>query len=163
MGNLTIGLPSEEQPVTEFVVQLPQEFEVKAARSPTGGSQWTLVQEDRTLRYTGGTLRPFSCLYLQVAGVVARQGTVVIPLTVTHADGTVRQYDRADSGDQYAAQVVYVGIDPPGGPVQADRPPGSNRRQPDAVPVPIPAIAAAAAAAGGAWWLVSRIRRRPQQ
>src|SRR5688500_10318726 len=76
-GAVTVGLASEEKPIVEFVLHLPETFQLKAVPPPP--PRWTTVTEGRDIRFSGGPLRPLECMYVTIGGLVVERGIVVIP------------------------------------------------------------------------------------
>jgi hypothetical protein len=146
---LDIGVPAEAGTVVAVDVGIPSGFRLDDVVASTG---WSTERSGALVRFRGGQIAPFSCGQFKLVGTPTRKATYVFPLTVTEADGAVREFRGTSINDPAAAQIVYAGTVPEGfEPVPSSD--GGRHRALVAA-----GIAVVAAAVGGGWWWR---RRRP--
>ena len=108
-STITIGVAAEESPVIAVTVSLPGGFRLDDVPQAVG---WSSTTDGGSVRFTGGTIPPFTCSYLTLVGVAEGKATLVFPLTVRDDTNTTREYSGIQAGDSDAAQLVYAGTSP---------------------------------------------------
>lgn len=150
-ASVTIGVAAEEKPITRVDVGIPAGFELEEVTDSPG---WTSEETSSGLTFTGGTIPPFGCSYFTVRGKATKKAALAFPLDLHADDGSVREYRNRELGAQYAAQLVYAGVEPPKEDAAGDSADDSSTGT-----VIVTAVAAAVGVAGGAWALRYALRK----
>lgn len=106
---VVVGVAAEAEALVEVAVHVPAGFRLDGVGGSPG---WTAAVDGATVRFTGGTIAPFTCGYFSLVGVAPDRGVLAMPLTVRTAGGRSVEYRSREFGDPYAAQLVYVGVKP---------------------------------------------------
>lgn len=109
-ATITIGAGAEDKPVVGVDITIPPGFHLDRIGTTPG---WTAERDGALVRFRGGQLAPFTCVFFSLTGEVAERATLAFPLTAHAADGTTRRYSSTEPGDHFSAQLVYAGTSPP--------------------------------------------------
>lgn len=106
----TVGVPSEDVPVSRVDIELPKGFELHRAIEFAG---WRATRAGNVVRYEGGEIRLFMCAFFTLAGEVPEKTTLVVPFVTYGKDGQkVQEFRSRDLNEVDAAQLVYAGSQP---------------------------------------------------
>jgi hypothetical protein len=95
--------------VVRVDIAVPEGFRLEDIRPKPG---WRTGVRGDTVRFSGGSMEPFSCAPFSLTGVATEAATLTFPVTLRLADGSTAPYaDEADA-DHDGAQVVYAGTAP---------------------------------------------------
>jgi hypothetical protein len=107
---VTVGVAAEQSPVAGFDITVPDGFSLARAEDEF---DWRATQTGSLLRYRGGTLPPYACMFLNLVGTADRQAKLVFPFTVHGTDGSAVEFTGEEADDRHPAQLVYAGFSPP--------------------------------------------------
>jgi hypothetical protein len=147
---VTVGVAAEQSPVVGIDISMPAGFRFERAEDEF---DWRATRTDSLLRYRGGTLPPYACIFFNLVGTAERQATLVFPITVHGEDGSVIEFTGERADGLHPAQLVYAGFSP------APRDEISGEGLPGAVAGGL--VAAIIGISALALWRGRQTRRRP--
>jgi hypothetical protein len=149
-ATVAVGVAAEQSRVVGVDISLPAGFRLDRAEELF---DWRATRTGSLLRYRGGTLDPYACDYFNLVGQADEQATLVFPMTVHGADGSVVEFTGEEADDPHPAQLVYAGFSPSGGESRGDRLSGATTGM---------LLAAAVTIGAAVVWRGRQAPRRPQ-
>jgi hypothetical protein len=116
------GITVEEVAVPDVEVTFPPELRIERVDELPG---WKATRSGQTIRYRGGPIAPYTCIYYPVVVTATERGEYPILLVQRDAEGNVvarSVVDPAAKLDPYYVQVVYAGVRPPAPPSSGSGP-----------------------------------------
>jgi hypothetical protein len=108
-ATVTVGVPAEEREVVRVDVGLPEQFRLDDV---VASQYWTGRRAGESVRFEGGPLAPYSCVYFSLNGTATDRGKLVFPLTVHLKDGGTERLTGEKINDPRGAQLVFAGTQP---------------------------------------------------
>ena len=110
-ASVTIGVDNDGvSPVTSIDVKVPAGFDLDRVAERPG---WTSARDGSQLTFTQGRLMPGTCVYFGLVGTPTRRAVLAFSITTRAEDGTERAFTGKSTTDEFPAQLVYAGVDPP--------------------------------------------------
>jgi hypothetical protein len=111
---ISVGITVEGQPVTDFAVTLPAALHIDRIDPAPG---FHITHAGQTIRYQGGPVPAYTCLYVTLGVTASEQGVFIVPQIQRTADGTVvARMGFSPPPDATKMQLVYAGVKPPSSP-----------------------------------------------
>lgn len=107
---VTIGVAAEQSEVVGVDITVPEGFRLLRAEDEF---DWRPTRAGSLLRYGGGTLPPYACMFLNLVGTADRQAKLIFPFTVHGTDGSAVEFAGEEADARHPAQLVYAGFSPP--------------------------------------------------
>lgn len=115
-ASITVGVGAEASAITEINVAVPEGFRLTDA----SGEGWQTDVQDDAVRFSGGSIDPFTCSNVTLRGVAEEQDKLAFPLELRTAEDDVVVYDTLEPFYEDSAQLVYAGLELPGLPPSDD-------------------------------------------